>query len=1077
MAKDFKVVGQLVIDDKGQLGILGKKARKAGKDVESVGTSARSADRRLKGAAQASSGASKNFSKMAQGIQGGLVPAYATLAASLFAITAVFRGLEEAANIKNQIAGMEQFGAITGKNMMAITASIREATNGILDFRTAAQSAAITSAAGFNADQVEELAEGAKLASVALGRDLTDSFNRLVRGVTKAEPELLDELGIILRLDVATRKFAQANGLVADRLTIAQRRTAVFNEVSEQLANNFGEFRENADKLTNPFARLQTAFNDIIVAASSLITPLEFFAEFLSRNTGAAALLFGGFAISILKSAFPALNDITKAVEDFGDRAQKSADIAVQSFKENTASFKQNATEIVRLDKIKSSAIKKELAKRKLDEARFNDMSPVNQRRSLKLMITNLEKKAAQGKAINEKELAHLKSIHARMLQSHQTLVGSVISLTKTAGAATAVAIAAPAAAAQTGIALLAKNVLTVLTPAFRVLGAAINGAFFLFTAGFIVKLIYDSIFATEEYKKEQDKLNAEFDKSGQLLEHAAMAAQFSLKKGLDDSKITAQELNKELLKTAALFAGLLTNEQIRAKAEELGLDPGRPVGDIRQTTAARTINNLLVSRIVASRQATDADTFRTSIEDLFNNIIKAKADKGFMVTRGTEQKLAEVLEALDTGNMEAFSEILTTNFASVTGNLSLNTVLDIVAGFNQINESAIASGTAVMDLGSAFENFDDIAGRFKKKFRATEEQTLGKAFAGVLDQVAGIVTPAVLDEEGNVITKAVFGERGTIGKNLTKAQIVAIIDQEIGRKLKEEEVDPFLQALLKGQEAIAKAPGLQATLGDEKTELSRLKARKDALSKELAITQQLVVFDAERDVIANKIAILESNRVNITDPTELKNLETLIGKEQDRLDVIKNQRAEFERANSMMGKLQDTLSMGIEKMFFNIATGASNAADAFRSMTKLILVEIAKIAAASAAADIIKFMGFGFAQGGIMPVKGLAGGGYASSSRMRFGTGGIATRPTYMVGEGKHNEAVVPLPDGRTIPVTMQGAGAGNTNVVINVDGASTASGGGMNAEQGRALGEMVQAATMEIIQREKRPGGVLSR
>ena len=176
-----------------------------------------------------------------------------------------------------------------------------------------------------------------------------------------------------------------------------------------------------------------------------------------------------------------------------------------------------------------------------------------------------------------------------------------------------------------------------------------------------------------------------------------------------------------------------------------------------------------------------------------------------------------------------------------------------------------------------------------------------------------------------------------------------------------------------------------------------------------------------------------------------------------------------------MMGKLQDTLSMGIEKMFFNIATGASNAADAFRSMTKLILVEIAKIAAASAAADIIKFMGFGFAQGGIMPVKGLAGGGYASSSRMRFGTGGIATRPTYMVGEGKHNEAVVPLPDGRTIPVTMQGAG--NTNVVINVDGASTASGGGMNAEQGRALGEMVQAATMEIIQREKRPGGVLSR
>ena len=64
---------------------------------------------------------------------------------------------------------------------------------------------------------------------------MTDSFNRLIRGVTKAEPELLDELGIILRLDIATRKFAASNGLLQKNLTISQRRMAVFNEVQEQL--------------------------------------------------------------------------------------------------------------------------------------------------------------------------------------------------------------------------------------------------------------------------------------------------------------------------------------------------------------------------------------------------------------------------------------------------------------------------------------------------------------------------------------------------------------------------------------------------------------------------------------------------------------------------------------------------------------------------------------------------------------------------------------------------------------------------------------------------------------------------
>ena len=62
----------------------------------------------------------------------------------------------------------------------------------------AAKAAAIGTAAGLTAGQLTDLARAAKNTSLALGRDLTDSFNRLIRGVTKAEPELLDELGIIL---------------------------------------------------------------------------------------------------------------------------------------------------------------------------------------------------------------------------------------------------------------------------------------------------------------------------------------------------------------------------------------------------------------------------------------------------------------------------------------------------------------------------------------------------------------------------------------------------------------------------------------------------------------------------------------------------------------------------------------------------------------------------------------------------------------------------------------------------------------------------------------------------------------
>lgn len=70
----------------------------------------------------------------------------------------------------------------------------------------------------------------------------------------------------------------------------------------------------------------------------------------------------------------------------------------------------------------------------------------------------------------------------------------------------------------------------------------------------------------------------------------------------------------------------------------------------------------------------------------------------------------------------------------------------------------------------------------------------------------------------------------------------------------------------------------------------------------------------------------------------------------------------------------------------------------------------------------------FGFANGGIMtpygPMKlnAYAGGGIVNSPQM------------YVAGEGSMNEAIIPLPDGRSVPVTMTGGGMGDVNVEVNV-------------------------------------------
>ena len=58
----------------------------------------------------------------------------------------------------------------------------------------------------------------------------------------------------------------------------------------------------------------------------------------------------------------------------------------------------------------------------------------------------------------------------------------------------------------------------------------------------------------------------------------------------------------------------------------------------------------------------------------------------------------------------------------------------------------------------------------------------------------------------------------------------------------------------------------------------------------------------------------------------------------------------------------------------------------------------------------------------------GVAGGGWKPFPVTAFANGGMVNGPTLgLVGEGKYNEAIVPLPDGRSIPVQMTGAGSGS--------------------------------------------------
>jgi len=304
-----------------------------------------------KGVGKLTNNNTKAFSKMQTGMTSGLVPAYATVAANVFALTAAFGALSRAADFEVLIRGAEELEAQTGRSLVNLAKGMKAVTDGAISMKEALISASIAASAGFDNSTIIQLTEVARNASIALGRDMTDALNRVFKGAIKAEPELLDELGIILRLDPATRAYAASVGKAVTELTTFEKQQAVVNAVIEQGQTKF-ELLSDVD--VNPLAQLSASFSNLVATALAFVNiPLSpifsFFADNMTALSG-AMLVFGS---TVLKTAIPAL-------AKFGAEAQKTINESIarnairaagtQALKEFAAAAKESteAVEIVR---------------------------------------------------------------------------------------------------------------------------------------------------------------------------------------------------------------------------------------------------------------------------------------------------------------------------------------------------------------------------------------------------------------------------------------------------------------------------------------------------------------------------------------------------------------------------------------------------------------------------------------------------------------------------------------------------------------------------------------------------------
>ncbi len=206
-----------------------------------------------------------------------------------------------------------------------------------------------------------------------------------------------------------------------------------------------------------------------------------------------------------------------------------------------------------------------------------------------------------------------------------------------------------------------------------------------------------------------------------------------------------------------------------------------------------------------------------------------------------------------------------------------------------------------------------------------------------------------------------------------------------------------------------------------------------------------------------------------------------------------------FGQLSEIASGVGSAISTAFTQGFADILTGAKSVqevlgnmfqgiADSFMQMAQKIIAEMIKMLILKTMLKIFGLSGTEVATdtgtGSFSGFESMSSGGFDFNTTPKgfswpaMAKGGIVTGPTAaIIGEGGQNEAVVPLPNGKSIPVDFGKKGAGGdiqTNITVNVD-QSGSTDTQVDGDSANKLGKAIDGAVKRVIMEERRSGGLL--
>lgn len=188
---------------------------------------------------------------------------------------AIYDLAQNAANFAAVRNSFEGLAAGVGQNADQMLTSMRNASQGMVSDANLVLSAnrAMLLGVADTGEEMGTLLEIARVRGRAMGMDVSQAFNDIVTGLGRMSPMILDNLGITVDMEGATAKYAQTLGTTSAKLTDAQRKQALLNEVIESskglLEGNAGE----GDAMAASFERAEASIANMKLSLGELFSP------------------------------------------------------------------------------------------------------------------------------------------------------------------------------------------------------------------------------------------------------------------------------------------------------------------------------------------------------------------------------------------------------------------------------------------------------------------------------------------------------------------------------------------------------------------------------------------------------------------------------------------------------------------------------------------------------------------------------------------------------------------------------------------------------------------------------------